>query len=54
LGLPWLAPLGDAAVTAQAIQHDPDLVFDRETPPGCPANVLHYLIGRLLGGQFRF
>jgi hypothetical protein len=43
--------LGDAVLGTQGVQHDPDLVFRREMPPGRPANVLHHLLGRLLGIQ---
>jgi hypothetical protein len=33
--MPFLAAqLGDAVLAAQAFQHDPDLVFGREVPPG--------------------
>jgi hypothetical protein len=47
---PFLAAkLGDAVFAAQTVQHDPDLVFCREMPPGRPANVFHHLLGRLLG-----
>ena len=30
------AQLGNAVIAAQAIEHDPDLVFRREVPPGLP------------------
>ncbi len=36
-------------VAAQALQHDPDLVFGREVPAGRPADVLHHLLGRPFG-----
>ncbi len=49
LRIPLLgAQLGDAVVATSALQHDPNLVFGREMPPGRPVDVLHYLLGRLL------
>ena len=35
--------------SAQAFQHDPDLVFSRKMPPCCPANILYDTFGRGLG-----
>ncbi len=50
LGNAFLATkLGDAVFTTQPLQHDPDLVFGREVPPGRPADVLHHLLGASLG-----
>jgi hypothetical protein len=43
------AQLGDTIITAQAFQHDPDLVLSRKMPPCCTANVLHDKLGRGLG-----
>ena len=49
LGNAFLAALlGNAVVTPQAVQNDPDLVFDREVPPRCTADILHHLLSRLL------
>ena len=38
------AQLGDAVLAAQPIQHDADLVFGREMPPGLPPDVLYHLL----------
>ena len=48
------AQLGDTVLAAQAFQHNPDIVFRREMPPGRPTDVLDHLLRRPLGGQFRF
>ena len=29
-------------ITAQAVEHDPDLVFGREVPPGLPPDILNH------------
>jgi hypothetical protein len=41
--------IGDAVVTAQAVQHEPNLVFGQEMPPRRPADLVHHLIRRFLG-----
>jgi hypothetical protein len=51
LGAFLAAQLGDTVFAAQPIQHDPDLVFRREMPPGRPTDVIHHLLGGLLGWQ---
>src|SRR5690606_13575070 len=43
------AQLGNGVIAAQAIEHDPDLVFSREVPTGLAADVLYDLPGRLFG-----
>ncbi len=43
------AQFGDAVLAAQAIEHDPDLVFRREMPTGRTSDILHHLLGRLFG-----
>ena len=45
------AKLGYAGFPAQAIEHDPDLVFRRVVLPGRPADVLDDLLGRAIGAR---
>ena len=40
------ADLGDAVLAAEAIQHDPDLVFGGEMPPRRAPDVLRHLLAR--------
>ncbi len=48
------AEFGNAVLAAQAVQHDPDLVFRREMPPRRAPNILHHPFtgGRLRGQGF--
>ena len=46
------AQLGNAVIAAQAVEHDPDLVFSREMPPGLPPDVLHHPLSRGLYRRF--
>ncbi len=40
------AQLGDAVLTAQALQNDPDLLFGTKMPARCTPDVLHDLLSR--------
>ena len=44
------AQLGDAVLAAQVEQSRSGFCLPPRSPPGCPANVLHHLLRRLLGG----
>lgn len=46
------AQLGDAVVTAQTFQHDPDLVLGREMTTGLTPDVSNHSLCRGLGRRF--
>lgn len=43
------AQLGYTVLSAQAFEHDPDLVFGRKMSPRCPVDILQDTLGRGLG-----